>query len=468
MSSSGKCIVCNKKCALFNFPKKSPKYCKKCSQEGMIDVFNKRCEHPNCDKLASFNFKGEKKRIFCGKHKLKNMIKIHKKVCNFEDCLVGPSYNFPDEKKPIRCTEHKLEGMIDFLHRKYKCCFKDCKITAHFNFKGEKKGLYCNEHKSKGMINVVSKRCAFENCELRPLFNYEEEKTALYCSNHRLKGMIDLRHARCEHKDCYLAAYFNYKDQKKGRFCSHHKFKYMIDVLHDVCLVDGCNIAGRFNFKGQKKGLYCASHRKENMIDVKRKMCEVCNLTTAWIEKKYCRGCFVFLNPDHSSNKNFLYKQKEIIKELEEEFKIDQTDRRIQGGCSKRRPDVVIDRFSHVVIVEIDEDQHKYYNKECEQQRINDLYQDFGYRPIVMIRFNPDSYSIFNDWTQRILGMFDKQKRKRKVEYELRINKLKEVLNKHVFNVPKEHFTKEYLYYDIIQKVELIFVDENDEVVYFD
>ena len=29
------------------------------------------------------------------------------------------------------------------------------------------------------------------------------------------------------------------------------------------------------------------------------------------------------------------------------------------GGCSKRRPDVYIDKFTHIVIIECDENQHK-------------------------------------------------------------------------------------------------------------
>ena len=40
--------------------------------------------------------------------------------------------------------------------------------------------------------------------------------------------------------------------------------------------------------------------------------------------------------------------------------------------------------------------QHKYYDTLCEQVRINELYEDFGYRPVVFIRFNPDGYKLDN------------------------------------------------------------------------
>jgi len=40
----------------------------------------------------------------------------------------------------------------------------------------------------------------------------------------------------------------------------------------------------------------------------------------------------------------------------------------------------------------IDENQHKYYNQQCEKNRINELYTGLADRPIRFIRFNPDSY----------------------------------------------------------------------------
>jgi len=47
---------------------------------------------------------------------------------------------------------------------------------------------------------------------------------------------------------------------------------------------------------------------------------------------------------------------------------------------------------SHIIIVEIDENKHTGYDSTCEQQRLNDISIDVGYRSIVFIRFNPDSY----------------------------------------------------------------------------
>jgi hypothetical protein len=67
-------------------------------------------------------------------------------------------------------------------------------------------------------------------------------------------------------------------------------------------------------------------------------------------------------------------------------------DKVIDGGCSKHRPDIFIDKLTHVVIVEIDENKHSGYDFACEIRRINELYTSVAFRPIVLIRVNPDKF----------------------------------------------------------------------------
>jgi hypothetical protein len=68
------------------------------------------------------------------------------------------------------------------------------------------------------------------------------------------------------------------------------------------------------------------------------------------------------------------------------------TDKRVKDGCSARRPDLLLDLGSHIVIVEIDENKHSNYECSCENKRLMELSQDLQHRPIVFIRFNPDAY----------------------------------------------------------------------------
>ena len=62
------------------------------------------------------------------------------------------------------------------------------------------------------------------------------------------------------------------------------------------------------------------------------------------------------------------------------------------GLCLKNTPDVLIHLNTHSIIVEIDEEQHKFYNPICDEARINNIQEALN-RPIIIIRFNPDAYT---------------------------------------------------------------------------
>src|SRR6185369_17866233 len=66
-------------------------------------------------------------------------------------------------------------------------------------------------------------------------------------------------------------------------------------------------------------------------------------------------------------------------------------DKRIPDGCSLRRPDLVLDMGSYVIFIEIDENQHQ-FGYTCQNKRLCELWQDAGHRPVIFLRFNPDSY----------------------------------------------------------------------------
>ena len=102
--------------------------------------------------------------------------------------------------------------------------------------------------------------------------------------------------------------------------------------------------------------------------------------------------------PDEPVARNYKIKEKHIVDYVKTELP-DVTwvcDRRYDfapSDCaSLRRPDMYCDFGTHVVIVEIDENQHKLYDTTCDNKRLCELYQDFQHRPIVFVRFNPDDY----------------------------------------------------------------------------
>jgi len=76
-----------------------------------------------------------------------------------------------------------------------------------------------------------------------------------------------------------------------------------------------------------------------------------------------------------------------------EEIKIDH-DKAVKSDCSsKRRPDFLLKLPMHNIIVEVDEHAHEGYDSTCELTRLNNLYEDLGLMPLIMIRFNPDGFT---------------------------------------------------------------------------
>jgi len=108
----------------------------------------------------------------------------------------------------------------------------------------------------------------------------------------------------------------------------------------------------------------------------------------------YCLVCYIHLFPDQPITRNYKTKERAVADLLRSAFP-DKTwvhDRRVADGCSQRRPDLLCDMGAYVVVVEIDEDQHAAYDTTCENRRLMEISRDLGHRPLVFIRFNPDSY----------------------------------------------------------------------------
>jgi hypothetical protein len=98
--------------------------------------------------------------------------------------------------------------------------------------------------------------------------------------------------------------------------------------------------------------------------------------------------------PDKPVSRNYKTKEYSVVEYVKTNFPEMSwvADKIVNSGCSKRRPDLLLDLGYQVIIVEVDENQHIDYDCSCENKRIMELSQDVGHRPIVFIRFNPDEY----------------------------------------------------------------------------
>ena len=138
-------------------------------------------------------------------------------------------------------------------------------------------------------------------------------------------------------------------------------------------------------------------------------------------------------NKDKPAMRNYKTKEKEVVEKIKQTFPNFTWvyDKRVLDGCYLRRPDLLLDMGSHIIIVEIDENKHSGYDCSCENKRLMEISQDLQHRPIVFIRFNPDGYTnqegvhINSCWKLNKLGVINITKTKQK-EWEERIETLKQ------------------------------------------
>ena len=354
----------------------------------------KTCIHENCKTKPYYNIPGVKNGLYCKNHKLDGMVDVVSKTCIYENCTLQPSYNSPGEKNGLYCKSHSLEGMVDVKHK--TCIYENCTLQPYYNSPGEKKGIYCATHKLDGMVDVVSKTCIYENCKTIPKYNNPGEKKGLYCKSHKLDGMVNVKKKTCIYENCILQPYYNTPGEKNGLYCKTHKLDEMVDVVSKTCIYENCTLQPSYNSPGEKNGLYCKSHRLKGMVYVKNKTCksEWCYTIVNKKYEGYCLYCYMHTYPDKPVTRNYKTKENATVAYIKSKFpNVDWiADKRVTDGCSKRRPDLLLDLGYQVLLIEIDENQHINYDSSCENKRIMLLSQDLGHRPIVFIRFNPDGY----------------------------------------------------------------------------
>jgi hypothetical protein len=181
----------------------------------------------------------------------------------------------------------------------------------------------------------------------------------------------------CEHKKVKSICV----DCRGSQICDHNKIRYQ-------CVECG--------------GKRICIHKK------RKSHCKICGgsalCKSEWCETVgnskydgYCVFCFVHLFPDRPTSRNYKTKEKTVADYVINEFPLDRytwiADKRIQDGCSRKRPDLLLDLGYQVIIIEVDENQHRDYDCSCENKRLMELSKDVNHRPIVFIRFNPDEYT---------------------------------------------------------------------------
>ncbi len=186
--------------------------------------------------------------------------------------------------------------------------------------------------------------------------------------------------------------------------------------------------------------------------DNPKNWCSVCKCTNIRNSKykPYCFYCYSMLNPDKIPPRKYKLKEHYLTDALKEKYTDVEFvfDKKVDGGCSSRRPDVRIECYTHTIIVECDENRHRNYL--CESKRIMEIYKDLGLRPVIYLRFNPDAYTE-KSTGEKISSCFKATASinncVQKKEWNRRLKILTGRIDHYLKNPPKKEVTEEKLFY---------------------
>ena len=396
-------------------------YCKKHKETDMVNVKSKKCQYPNCMKIPTYGHIGTKESLFCLEHKTEDMIDVvnTNKQCHFTGCKKRSSFGYVGSNKAFFCSLHKEIGMVDVINT--KCSFAGCDKHPSFGLIGSKKAIFCSLHKEEGMVDLVSKKCQYPDCQIRASFGSVDSKKALFCAKHKEITMVNVK-GLCVYPNCLKGASFNLFGSKKALYCSTHKENNMINVTVKPCQFVGCQTLPSYGLPGHRpihclthkqigekshptnkcvvagcKNLalfgytstsHCELHKMGQEINLVQRKCIECGLPDVLDENQRCSTC------DPSQFTRFrLAKQKKVRDFFDyHHMKYISYDRMIDHGvCGKERPDFIFDCETHMIVVEVDENQHEEDGYDCEIVRMINVGQSLG-MPTIFIRYNPDRY----------------------------------------------------------------------------
>jgi hypothetical protein len=256
------------------------------------------------------------------------------------------------------------------------------------------------------------------------------------------------------------------KGLKSCKKCNYNKTKCSHGTEKKKC--KECKGSGICEHNKQKQSCnQCRSPSSLCEHNKQKQSCGECNLTlncgicrSVQISKStnfypLCEACYCNEYPDSPLSVNYKVKERYLFDEVKKRFSDVnmRINKKIDGGCSRRKPDILIDKNIFSIIIECDENQHENY--ECENKRNMELFQDLGSRPLVIIRFNPDSFKTngvtYSGCFQSVSHLYQKKfYNLNEYEWIKRIDILEDVIKKYMNmqDIPDKEITIEKLFYD--------------------
>ena len=332
------------------------------------------------------------------------------------------------------CKECGGNGICE--HDKIKSRCKDCGGSAICEHKKEKR--YCVDCGGSAICEHKLQKRQCKICDGGAFCEHKKYKSS--CKECGGSSICEHGKDKSYCKECGGSAFCKHDKIKQyckecggSGICIHNKRKaYCTDCggimmcIHDI----------RKERCGECGGLCIHNKRKDRCKSCGGSaLCKtpICETISNPKYKGHCLTCFIHLFPDEPNARNYKTKEKDVVDRITQTFTNFTwvVDKKVQDGCSRRRPDLLLDMGSHIIIVEVDENKHTDYDCSCEHKRLMELSQDLQHRPIVFIRFNPDDYInqvgtlVKSCWKLNKLGVMQITKAKQN-EWEERIQALKQ------------------------------------------
>jgi hypothetical protein len=392
----GRCIECSPQ----NFCKEHNKLNESCSKCN-------KCEH-NKSKFSCTECKPER---ICTNHKqytAKNCPICNIRIINNDELI-----------KCSNCNINKTSDQYRKNGKQCKDCYKLKEICEHDTKKRECK--ICSSH-LLCEHNKIEYRCSKCNPKSRCEHNHIEIncticRPQLICEHDKLKANCkDCGGANiCEHNN------IKYKciECNGSQVCEHKKIRSECKLCKELGLGGNalceCNIQ-KTRCRIHGGGAFC-EHDKKRSECVKcykngtggghicehfktRGRCTICSPDS----NQFCKSCKMYrvdkennyLCSDCDPNRTKREKTKELsIKQLLEDNDFEfEYNKVVRHDCKKYSyPDFKFDCGNYYIILEVDENAHKSYNKvneDCETNRMNEISFSLD-KPVKFIRYNPDN-----------------------------------------------------------------------------
>ena len=369
-----------------------PVYCRECLPEKKQANYGEKGKTPTC----------------CSMHgKARGFINVTHTRCDHDGCKQYANYGAKGGKL-TRCRTHKTGEMIDVVRK--RCDHDGCDQRANCGINGGRP-TRCHKHKLPDMINVVTQRCSHDECEEFAVYGIKGGKRT-HCRAHKTGEMIDVVHKRCDHDGCNELAIYGAKGDRLT-CCRTHKLPKMIYLAGTRCNHGRCNEHAVYGIKGGKR-TRCCIHKTDKMVNVVSPLCTSCKMTSTREKDKLCSACRQCLQL--GASRKLIRIERRIIDMLILHGTIIDDDRTkfnksIGAECGGYRPDIYIDCGTFILVIEIDEHQHRPryisrivdgvatpmvvapYSSECENKRMMSIVSK-EQMPVYFIRINPDKCTI--------------------------------------------------------------------------